>query len=61
MREQDGDLATGVTLRVLTRADGTEDHAFTGPEQRDTPESGVPPVSEGSDDPQLPGAERQYL
>ena len=54
MREQDGDLATGVTLRVLTRADGTEDHAFTGPEQRDTPDSGVPPVSEGSDDPQLP-------
>src|ERR1700729_3928998 len=45
----------GVTLRVLTRADGTEDHVFTGPDQRDTPDSGVPPVSQGSDDPQLPG------
>lgn len=54
MREEDGDLATGVTLRVLTRADGTEDHAFTGPDQRDTPDSGVPPVSEGSADPQPP-------
>ena len=44
----------GVTLGVFTRADGTEDHACTGPDQRDTPDSGVPPVSDGSDDPQLP-------